>query len=32
MSIIRTEDGKIREHRTYDDPLVFAELLGVTDE
>ena len=32
MSIIRIEDGEIREHRTYYNPQVFAEQLGVTDE
>lgn len=31
MSIIELEDGKIGEHRTYYDPQVFAEQLGVTD-
>jgi steroid delta-isomerase-like uncharacterized protein len=31
MSILQLEDGRIREHRTYYDPQVFAEQLGVTD-
>lgn len=31
MSILELEDGKIREHRTYYDPQMFAEQLGVTD-
>lgn len=32
MSIVQIEAGKIQEHRTYYDPQVFAEQLGVTDE
>ncbi len=32
MSILRFEAGKIQEHRTYYDPQVFTEELGVTDE